>query len=83
MQAIKKNHTAELKWVLNLQKAQVFNMLSLKRYELLQSVARGDEIMETKMPPAKYPLAKHGDIQVVQAFLGIHSQKAILFLLYL
>ena len=71
LQAIKKKHTNELKSVLNLEKNQVFDIASLERYELLRSVARGDKITETNIPPAKYLLAKHGD---VQAFLGIHPE---------
>ena len=68
LKAIKKN---DLKSALNLQDDQVFNISSLKRYELLQSIARGEKIIETKMPPAKYLLAKHEDIQ---PFLGIHPE---------
>jgi hypothetical protein len=71
LQAMKRNHTNELKSVLNLEKNQVFDIASLERYKLLQSIARGEKIMETNMPPAEYLLAKHGD---TQAFLGIHPK---------
>jgi len=71
LQAMKKNHTAELKSVLNLENNQVFDIASLERYELLQSVARGNKVVITESSPAKYLLAKHGDIQ---AFLGIHPE---------
>ena len=71
LQVIKKKHTNELKYVLNLDKTQVFDIASLDRYELLQSIARGEKIMETNTPSAEYLLAKHGKIQ---AFLGIHPK---------
>ena len=71
LQAMKKKHTNEVKSVLNLEKKQVFEIASLRRYELLQSVARGDKVVITESSPAKYLLAKHGD---VQAFLGIHPE---------
>ena len=71
LQAIKKKHTNEVKSVLNLEKKQVFEIASLRRYELLQSVARGDKVVITESSPAEYLLAKHGKIQ---AFLGIHPE---------
>ena len=72
------NHTEKLKKVLNLEKDQVFDIASRERYKLLQSIARGDKVVIIESSPAKYLLAKHGDIQ---AFLGIHPEGHLVFAL--
>ena len=74
----KKDHTEQLMSALNLQEMQVFSKESLKRYELLQAVAKGNKIYSKASPAAKYLLAKHGDIQ---AFLGIHPEGYLTFAL--
>ena len=75
---LKEVHTEQLKSALNLQEMQVFSKESLKRYELLQAVAKGNKIYSKASPAAKYLLAKHGDIQ---AFLGIHPEGYLTFAL--
>ena len=76
--ALKEEHTAQLKSALNLEKFQSFSVKNLELYELLQSVARGEKIINKESFAAKYLLAKHGDIQ---AFLGIHPEGHLIFAL--
>ena len=70
-------HTENLMYALDLNDDQTFSRSSLKRYELLLAVARGEKI-STMTPAAKYLLAKHGD---VQAFIGIHPEGHLVFAL--
>jgi len=51
---------------------------SLERYELLQAIARGDNMLNPASPAAKYILAKHGDYQ---ALIGIHPEGHLTFAL--
>ena len=74
---MKNNHTQDLMSVLDLNDDQTFSRSSLKRYELLLAVARGEKT-STMTPAAKYLLAKHGD---VQAFIGIHPEGHFVFAL--
>ena len=74
---MKNNHTQDLISVLDLNDDQTFSRSSLKRYELLLAVARGEKT-STMTPAAKYLLAKHGD---VQAFIGIHPEGHLVFAL--
>jgi len=78
LKKLKAAHTEQLKYALDLQKGQTFSLLSLRRYELLQAVARGEKIENVMSPAAKYLLAKHGD---VQEFLGIHPEGHLIFAL--
>ena len=71
-------HTENLMSALDLNDDQTFSRSSLKRYELLLAVARGEKIKNPASPAAKYLLAKHGDIQ---AFIGIHPEGHLVFAL--
>ena len=71
LRIMKVNHTSQLKSALNLHSGQVFLKENLKRFKLLQAVARGDKIFDDRSRTAKYLLARHGEIQ---AFLGIHPE---------
>ena len=76
------NVTDELNKMKTIHKENLMSVLDLqeglKRYELLQAVARGEKIVNPASPAAKYLLAKHGDIQ---AFLGIHPEGHLVFAL--
>ena len=78
LKKMKTIHTENLMAALDLNDGQTFTRLSIKRYELLQAVARGEKVMNPASPAAKYLLAKHGDIQ---AFLGIHPEGHLVFAL--
>ena len=78
LKKMKTIHTENLMAALDLNDGQTFTRLSIKRYELLQAVARGEKVMNPASPAAKYLLTKHGDIQ---AFLGIHPEGHLVFAL--
>ena len=78
LSVLKGNHTEKLKSALSLQDGQLFSIESLRRYELLQAVARGDKIDLGDNPAAEYLLAKHGEID---AFLGFHPELYLIFAL--
>ena len=78
LKKMKTIHTENLMAALDLNDGQTFTRLSIKRYELLQAVARGEKVMNPASPAAKYLLAKHGDIQ---AFFGIHPEGHLVFAL--
>ena len=77
LKSMKESHTANLRAALDLNEGQTFSELSMKRYELLKAVERGEKII-SRRPAAKYLLAKHGK---VEAFLGIHPEKYFVFAL--
>jgi len=77
LKQMKMVHTENLMYTLDLNDGQTFSRSSLKRYELLLAVARGEKT-STMTPAAKYLLAKHGD---VQAFIGIHPEGHLVFAL--
>ena len=78
LKQMKMVHTENLMSALDLNDDQTFSRSSLKRYELLLAVARGEKIKNRASPAAKYLLAKHGD---VQAFIGIHPEGHLVFAL--
>jgi len=78
LKKMKTIHTENLMAALDLNDGQTFTRLSIKRYELLQAVARGEKVMNPASSAAEYLLAKHGKIQ---AFLGIHPEGHLVFAL--
>jgi hypothetical protein len=75
---MKIKHTQRLMYALDFEENKPFSAASLKRYELLQAIARGEKIENPLSPAAKYLLAKDGDIE---AFLGIHPEGYLVFAL--
>ena len=78
LKQMKMVHTENLMSALDLNDDQTFSRSSLKRYELLLAVARGEKIKNPASPAAEYLLAKHGKIQ---AFIGIHPEGHLVFAL--
>ena len=76
LQEKKNDNTSNLMLALDLNDDQIFSSVSLKRFKLLQDVARGEKITTSRALYAKSLLSKHRDIQ---PFLGVHP-KGHLFL---
>ena len=78
LEKMKATHTDNLKSALDLSEGQDFSAMSLKRYDLLLAIDRGEKIIKVTSPAAKYLIAKHGDIE---AFLGVHPDGHLVFAL--